>query len=114
MIFAEAKLHKDFTAALASAFASMTDFHNSATKDLEINYFLNTFPVLNAEQQKVISSYVEGENKDKCQQVHVCLIGYTWKEYECLKDSKEEGISRRVRQSVSSVGHDRNETQASS
>lgn len=114
VIFAEAKLHKDFTAALASAFASMTDFHNSATKDLEINYFLNTFPVLNAEQQKVISSYVEGENKDKCQQVHVCLIGYTWKEYECLKDSKEEGISRRVRQSVSSVGHDRNETQASS
>jgi hypothetical protein len=68
----------------------MTDFHNSATKNLEINYFLNTFSLLNAEQQKVITSYVEGENKGKCQEVHVCLIGHTWKEYECLKTTKKK------------------------
>ena len=23
-------------------------------------------------------------------QVHVCLIGYTWKEYECLKSSEKK------------------------
>jgi hypothetical protein len=85
VIFAEAKLQKNFAAALASAFVSMTDFHDSATKELEINYFLNAFSLLSAEEQKVISSYVEGENKHKCQQVHVCLVGYTWKEYGCLK-----------------------------
>lgn len=90
VIFAEAKLHKDFAAALASAFASMTEFHNSATKELEINYFLNTFSLLSPEEQEVISSYVEGANKEKCQQVHVCLIGYTWKEYECLKSPEKK------------------------
>ncbi len=90
VIFAEAKLYKDFDAALASAFVSMTDFHNSATKDLEINYFLNAFSLLSAEQQEVITSYVEGENKGKCQEVHVCLIGHTWEEYECLKTSEKK------------------------
>ena len=89
IIFAEAKLHKNFAAALTSAFVSMTDFHNSGTKDLEINYFLNTFTMLNPDQQNVITSYVEGENKGKCQEVHVCLIGYTWEQYECLKTPKK-------------------------
>ena len=32
VIFAEAKLYKDFATALTNAFISMTDFHNSATK----------------------------------------------------------------------------------
>ena len=68
----------------------MTDFHNSATKNLEINYFLNTFSLLSAEQQRVITSYVEGENKGKCQEVHVCLIGHTWEEYECLKTTEKK------------------------
>ena len=43
------------------------------------------FSLLSAEQKKVITSYVEGENKRKCQEVHACLIGHTWKEYESLK-----------------------------
>lgn len=90
VIFAEAKLYKDLDAALASAFSSMTDFHNSATKNLEINYFLNAFSLLSVDQQKVITSYVEGENKGKCQEVHVCLIGHTWKEYECLKTPEKK------------------------
>ena len=90
VIFAEAKLYGDFKSALTSAFASMTDFHNSATKDHEITYFLNTFSLLSAEQQKIITSYVEGENKEKCREVHVCLIGHTWKEYECLKTAERE------------------------
>jgi hypothetical protein len=90
VIFAEAKLHKDFSTALASAFGSMTDFHNSATKGLEINYFLNTFTLLDDEQRRVITSYVEGENKGKCQEVHVCLIGHTWAEYECLKTADKK------------------------
>jgi hypothetical protein len=90
VIFAEAKLHKDFAAALTSAFKSMTDFHNSATKSLEINYFLNAFSFLSQEQRDVIASYVEGENKGKCQEVHVCLIGYTWEEYGHLKTAEKE------------------------
>jgi Cap4 SAVED domain len=92
VIFAEAKLHKSFAAALTSAFTSMNDFHNSKTKNLEINYFLNAFSLLSPEQQKVIASYVEGENKAKCQEVHACLIGYSWKEYECLKDEKKKAF----------------------
>ena len=90
VIFAEAKLYKDFNAALTSAFLSMTDFHNSFTKGLEINYFLNAFSLLSAEQQGVIASYVEGENKGKCQEVQVCLIGHTWEEYECLKTTERK------------------------
>ena len=89
VIFAEAKLYKEMDAALASAFSSMTDFHNSATKDLEINYFLNAYSLLSADQQKVVTSYVDGENKGNCQEVHVCLIGHTWKEYECLKTTEK-------------------------
>lgn len=90
VIFAEAKLYKDFGTALANAFASMTDFHNSAAKRLEVNYFLNTFTLLSAEQQRIIASYVEGENKGKCQEVHVCLIGHTWDEYGCLKTAEKK------------------------
>ena len=90
IIFAEAKMHQNFSAALTSAFASMTDFHNSETKDLEINYFLAAFSLLDAEQQKVIESYVEGEEKGKCQDVHACLIGHSWKEYDCLKDARKK------------------------
>lgn len=89
VIFAEAKLHKNFNAALTDAFSSMAAFHNSATKNLEINYFLNSFSLLSAEQQEVITSYVEGEDKGKCQEVHVCLIGHTWEEYECLKTQEK-------------------------
>jgi uncharacterized protein DUF1837 len=85
LIFAEAKMHKDFAAALASAFVSMTDFHNSATRDLEISYFLNAFSLLTSEQRQTLTSYIDGENKNKCQQVHVCLVGYNWDEYEHLK-----------------------------
>lgn len=90
VIFAEAKLHKNFGNALTSAFKSMTDFHNSEAKELEINYFLNSFSLLSLEQQKVIASYVEGENKEKCQQVHVCLIGHTWQEYDCLNNAEKD------------------------
>jgi len=90
VIFAEAKLFKDFQSALSRAFTSITDFHNSATKGLEINYFLNTFSLLDAEQQQVITSYVEGANKGKCQEVHVCLIGHTWAEYECLSTPEKK------------------------
>ena len=90
VIFAEAKLYNNFRSALSSAFVSMTDFHNSATKNLEINYFLNAFSLLSAEQQEVITSYVEGENKGKCQEVHVCLIGHTWEEYDCLKTPEKK------------------------
>lgn len=89
VIFAEAKLYKDFDAALTSAFTSMTDFHNSATKDLEIHHFLNTFSLLTPEQQAIITSYVEGEKKGNYQEVQVCLIGHTWKEYECLKTAEK-------------------------
>ena len=96
VIFAEAKLHKKFGPALTSAFTSMTEFHNSATKELEINYFLNTFSILSTEQQKIITSYVEGENKGKCQEVHVCLIGHTWEEYECLQTAEKNEFSHRV------------------
>jgi hypothetical protein len=90
VIFAEAKLHQDFAAALKSAFVSMTDFHNSAAKELEVNYFLNAFSLLDQKQQEHLRAYVEGEKKDKCQEVHVCLIGYDWKEYECLKDDRKK------------------------
>jgi len=90
VIFAEAKLHRDFHAAVTDAFLSMTTFHNSATKNLEINYFLNAFSLLSPEQQEVITSYVEGEHKGKCQEVHVCLIGHTWKEYECVKTTEKK------------------------
>jgi hypothetical protein len=67
----------------------MTAFHNSSAKGLEINYFLNTFSLLSVEQQKIIASYVEGENKGNCQEVQVCLIGYNWKQYECLKTKEK-------------------------
>lgn len=92
LIFAEAKLYKDFNKALSSAFTSITDFHNSAAKGLEVNYLLNTFSLLSPEQQKVVSSFLEGENKGKCQEVQVCLIGHTWKQYQCLKTKEKSSF----------------------
>ena len=92
VIFAEAKLYQNFGSALTSAFTSMDTFHNSATKALEINYFLNTFSLLRDEQRKIISSFVEGENIAKCQQVHACLVGHSWDEYECLNTEAKKNF----------------------
>jgi len=90
VLFAEAKLHQDFASAVKSAFVSMTDFHNSATKELEVHYFLNAFSLLDQRQREFLKVYIEGEKKDRCQEVHVCLVGYDWKEYECLKDDRNK------------------------
>lgn len=90
VIFAESKLHKSFTSALSGAFKSMDDFHNSATKRTEVNHFLNDYRLLDSTQREVLLSYIEGEKKGNCQEVHVCLIGYDWAEYGCLKTKKKE------------------------
>lgn len=88
IIFAEAKLWGAFDKALEDAFVSMTAFHNSATKPFELTVFLNSFSDLPAESQQLLHSYVTGKNKERCREVHACLIGHTWDEYQKLQDPK--------------------------
>jgi len=47
------------------SFESITGFHESTAKELEISHFLNAFSLLSSEQQQFVVSYMEGENKEQ-------------------------------------------------
>jgi HamA len=88
IIFAESKIWKSFPSALADAFASMEKFHDSRTRQHEINAFTSGFSNLDQQLQEKIVSYVEGENASNCRMAQACLIGFNWDEYECLTDGR--------------------------
>lgn len=88
LMFAESKIWKSFSAALKDAFASMEKFHDSRTKQHEVNAFSSGFSNLDTELQKKVLSYIEGENATKCRLAQACLIGFNWDEYQCLNDKR--------------------------
>ena len=88
LIFAESKIWKSFSAALADAFKSMEAFHDARTKQYEVNIVTSGFSNLNTELQEKVASYIEGNNVSKFRLVHACLIGFNWSEYECLGDER--------------------------
>jgi Cap4 SAVED domain len=88
LIFAESKIWKSFSAALAEAFKSMEAFYDARTKQHEVNIVTSGFSNLSAELQGKVASYIEGENVSKFRLVHACLIGFNWSEYECLADER--------------------------
>jgi hypothetical protein len=94
LIFAESKIWESFSDALRDAFASMEQFHDSRTKRHEINTFTSGFSNLTAELQERIVSYIEGQNTSKCRLAQACLIGFNWKEYECLNDARRAEFVR--------------------
>jgi Cap4 SAVED domain len=69
IIYAEAKLWGSFSGALADAFESMSAFHDSKTKEHEINCFSSYFPELDPELQVEVEKYVAGEELANSQQV---------------------------------------------
>ena len=88
LVFAESKIWKSFSGALGDAFKSMESFHDSRTKQYEVNAFTSDFSNLNPELQKSVLSFIEGENVSRCRLAQACLIGFDWKEYECLCDGR--------------------------
>jgi hypothetical protein len=88
VIFAESKIYKSFSAALGDAFDSMEAFHESRTKQHEVNMFTSGYSNLSPELQQKIVSYFEGENVEHSRLAQACLIGFDWREYECLKDGR--------------------------
>ncbi len=90
VIFAESKIYKSFSGALQKAFESMQEFHDSRTKQHEVNAFTSGFSNLDSELQEKVVSYIEGENVSNCRLAHACLIGFNWNEYECLGDERRK------------------------
>jgi Cap4 SAVED domain len=90
LIFAESKLWKSFSDGLTAAFKSMDEFHDSRTKQLEINTVTAGFLSLSPELQTKVSSYIEGENASSFWESQACLIGFDWQEYRCLTDGRRE------------------------
>jgi hypothetical protein len=90
LIFAESKLWKSFSDALTAAFKSMDEFHNSRSKQLEVNTVTSGFSSLDPELQAKVSSYIDGENASNCWEGQACLIGFDWSEYQCLTDEGRE------------------------
>lgn len=88
IIFAESKLWKSFSDALRDAFESIERFHDSRTKQHEINAFTSGFSALTDDAQQRIVSYIEGENSSNSRLVQACLIGFDWPEYRCLTDTR--------------------------
>jgi len=98
VIFAESKIWKSFSDALRDAFDSMEGFHDSRTKQHEINAFTSGFSNLDPELQKKVVTYIEGENVSHCQLVQACLIGFNWREYECLGDGRRAAFIKEFEQ----------------
>jgi hypothetical protein len=90
LIFAESKIYQSFSGALHDAFESMDSFHGSRTKPYEVNAFTAGFSNLDLELQRKVVSYIEGENATHSRLAQACLIGFDWKEYECLGDGRRE------------------------
>jgi hypothetical protein len=88
VIFAESKLWKNFSGALADAFDSMARFHGSRIKDHEVAIYSNFFSELDETLRQKVISYVDGPNIIASREIHACLIGYDWKAYEALDDVK--------------------------
>lgn len=88
LIFAESKIWKSFSSALSDAFKSMEEFHDSRTKQHEVNCVSAEFSNLSPELQEKVLSYIDGENASNYRQAQACLIGFNWKEYECLCDER--------------------------
>jgi hypothetical protein len=70
LIFAESKIWKSFPDALRDAFASMEQFHDSRTKQHEVNAFTSGFSNLDSELQKKVLPYIEGDNVSNCRLAH--------------------------------------------
>jgi hypothetical protein len=90
IIFAESKIWKSFSGALSDAFESIEQFHDSRTKQFEVNAFTTGFSNLDDELKEKVVSYVEGENVSSCRFVQACLIGFNWEDYGCLNDERRE------------------------
>jgi len=88
ILFAEAKIYKSFSKALNDAFESMEMFHESRTKVFEVNTFTSGFSNLDSKLQKKVVTFIEGENAAHCRTGHACLIGFDWREYQCLGDKR--------------------------
>jgi hypothetical protein len=58
LIFAESKIWKSFSGALADAFKSIESFHDSRTKQYEVNAFTSGFSNLNPELQEQVLSFI--------------------------------------------------------
>jgi hypothetical protein len=84
IIFAEAKIWASFSGALTDAFNSMNSFHSSRIKEHEVNLFSNFFSELSENLQQQVISYLDGINVEHSREIHACLIGYNWKEYDAL------------------------------
>jgi HamA len=88
LVFAESKLWKSFSGALADAFKSMEEFHDSRAKQYEVNIVTSGFSSLDANLQERVTAYIEGENVSKFRLAQACLIGFDWSEYDCLDDQR--------------------------
>ena len=93
-IFAESKIWKSFSAALVDAFKSMEAFHDSRTKQFEVNAFTSSYSNLDSDLQKKVLSYIEGPDVSNARWAQACLIGFNWDEYQCLKDSRRSEFIR--------------------
>jgi hypothetical protein len=90
IIFAESKIWQSYSNAVADAFKSIEEFHDSETKSHEIHAFTAGFSELTQDLQERLVSYLEGDNTSNCRQVQACLIGFDWSEYACLSDARRK------------------------
>jgi hypothetical protein len=94
LLFAESKIWQSFSDALRDAFESIEKFHDSRTKQHEVNTFTTGFANLGEDLQKKVVSYIEGENVSNCRLAQACLIGFDWSEYDCLMDGRRADFIR--------------------
>jgi hypothetical protein len=86
--FSESKLYGKFSDALRDAFNSMETFH--AIRMRRHEYFLVThnMQMLDPLVQEQLTDFFLGKPGKNIRTNHACLLGFDWKEYLCLNDSR--------------------------
>ncbi len=92
--FSESKLYSRFPEALRDAFTSMETFH--AVRMRKHEYFLAThnMQMLDPAVQEQLTDFFLGKPGKNIRTNHACLLGFDWKEYKCLSDSRRAEFLR--------------------
>ena len=97
--FGEAKIYKDLSGALGSAFKSISSFHEEGMCKHEFLMVTKHFKYADkAIQSEVEELIAKGEPSSKVRMNHACLIGYNWSEYKELLKKGSANIEAEFRQ----------------
>jgi len=93
LFFGEAKLYKDVRAALRSARESLLAFHKDQMVSHELGLVTSHFKYADEALRELVVKYIDPYTLEPNYRInHVCLVGFTWDEYQRLLSPTEPSV----------------------